>query len=426
MSKSLDITLYSYSHKNTTTQLRDRLAFSADDVVSCIPMFRERLGVEAGILSTCNRTEIYLFGDEKAADWQSIRDVVADVRGIPAHELPDPAAMHSRDAARHLFRVASSLESIALGEDQILHQVRNAHKMLHQVDLKSPVLDRLFQHAESVGSRVRSDTRLCSGAVSISSIAVNMARRIYPKLEEQTVLIVGAGETGELTATHFEHSGTQDFIVCNRSEASGQALAQKLGARFVPMDQLAQACTQADIAVFATGANRPILNRKALRAAMGLWHRRRLLILDISNPRNVEPDVNKLGQVYLLDIDDLQQQAAEALRERESEIPEAERIIDQQLAEWDAYVQHLRVKPMIVSLGQTFGDVRKQILDSYGPRISNEGDLALLEEALIKMQQKVLHYPIMHLRKANIERALTGQQMDFLAALFHIDEDGDT
>ena len=191
-----DIGAISFSHRNTTLAERDVLAFSADEIAHCLPQLRQRLGGEVGIVSTCNRTEVYAYGPHSAKLWRALGEPIARLKGVDLDALPEPAAYRGAEAARHLFRVASSLESLALGEDQILAQVKDAHELLLRADdPKSPALDQLFQFAVRAGKRVRTETLLCQGNVSMSSVSVDLARKIFGHFKRTTILLVGAGET---------------------------------------------------------------------------------------------------------------------------------------------------------------------------------------------------------------------------------------
>lgn len=417
-----DITVFSFSHQNTTVAERDKLSLSSDEIVSGLPHLRQLAGAEAGVLSTCNRTEFYLFGDpEPSAQWHKLRSFIADARRISPTTIPDPIQKTSRDAARHLFRVASSLESVALGENQILAQVKDAHELILKAPGKSPVLDRLFQFAVRAGKLVRTQTSLCDGAVSISSASVELARQIFGQLAGVHVLLVGAGETSLGAGVHFQAAGVTRFTIANRGAERGAELASRFGGQYVGLDRLQDALLHADIAVFATGAQAPLLQSAQMKAIMRLRNHRPIFLIDISNPRNVDAAVANTDGAYLYNIDDLKQIVDGNLRGRAHEIPRAEAILDQMLSEWDAWLQSMRVVPTISALSRRFEDVRQAELDLYGEQLSAE-ERALLDRFSKHLTKKLLHHPIQQLRQRAQSNALKADDLDLVWALHHLQD----
>jgi glutamyl-tRNA reductase len=346
---------------------------------------------------------------------------IAERRHIAPHALPQPVQKTSREAARHLFRVASSLESVALGENQILAQVKNAHELLLRAPGKSPVLDRLFQFAVRAGKMVRTQTALCDGAVSISSASVELARQIFGSLQGVHVLLVGAGETSLGAGVHFQAAGATRFTIANRGQERGQELAQRFGGQYVGLDRLQDALLHADIAVFATGAQSALLQGAQMKAIMRARGHRPIFLIDISNPRNVDPEVARYDGAYLYNIDDLKKIVDQNLAGRAHEIPRAEAILDQMLGEWDAWLQSMRVVPTIAALSRRFEEVRAAELDAYGAQLS-EQERELLERFSKHLTKKLLHHPIQHLRQQASSGALKADDLNLIWALHHLQE----
>lgn len=417
-----DITVFSFSHHNTTVAERDKLSLSSDEIVTGIPHLRELAGAEAGVLSTCNRTEFYLFGTQDPHDqWHKLSRFIADIRRISPTALPAPVQKTSRDAARHLFRVASSLESVALGENQILAQVKDAHDLILKAPGKSPVLDRLFQFAVRAGKMVRTQTSLCDGAVSISSASVELARQIFGQLAGVHVLLVGAGETSLGAGVHFQAAGVSRFTIANRGPERGQELAARFGGQYLSLDRLGDALLHADIAVFATGAQSALLRAVDMKAIMRQRNHRPIFLIDISNPRNVAADVASVDGAYLYNIDDLKQIVDGNLRGRNLEIPRAEAILDQMLSEWDAWLQSMRVVPTISALSRRFEQARQAELDLYAEQLSDE-ERALLERFSKHLTKKLLHHPIQELRQRSQSGALRADDLDLIWALHNLQD----
>lgn len=419
MSTSYELSLFTFSHLNTTVEERDRLAFTASEIDAFLPELRARFGGEAAIVSTCNRTEFYLFGTSRRVTWDELAPEICASRGIRPKDCPRPASKYGQEAARHLMRVAASLESLALGEDQILRQVKDAHERVLASPGKSPALDQLFQFAVQVGKRVREETALCAGAVSISSVSVGLTRRIFARLDQSVVALIGAGETCMNAATHFKGAGVRSFLVVNRGRERGERAAEALQGRYVPLDRMDEAIAQADICVFATGSREHLLTRKMMRQIMRARSHRLLFIVDISNPRNVDPLVHKEDGVILYNIDDLKDLVEDNLKERAREIPRAERVIEEVMERWEIWVQSLRVRPTIGRLHKHFHAVRQQELERHQHRLSPE-ELELYEQLSAQLIKKLLHNPIMYLRHASEDQRLRAEELNLVWDLHNL------
>ncbi len=420
MTSQKQLTVISFSHRNTGLDDRDALAFKAGEVEAFVGVCHQTWACEAAVLTTCNRTEFYLYGLRHDDVWAHLKDIVSELRGIDAQDLPQPAILKDEAGARHLFRVAASLESVALGENQILAQIKDVHDQILSGDGKSPMLDRLFQYAIRVGKQVRTDTSLCEGALSISSAAVDLAAKIFGKFAGRQILIVGAGETAETAAMHFSSSGADTFIVLNRSEDRGQRVAQRFNGIYRPLDELAEACKSADIAVFATSAQDHLLTHAQMKSVMKNRKHRPIFLIDISNPRNVDPAVAKLGSAFLYNIDDLEQVVRANLDSRKSEIPAVDAIIDHMVSEWQSWQQSMQVTPTIASLARFFEEVRAQEIDRHHNGIS-ESERAMLDNFSRGLIKKLLHNPIMYLRSAVNDESLSAEDLDLVWSLYNLD-----
>lgn len=419
MSAVRDIWLVSFSHHNTSIEERDRLAFSPDEVEAFVPSARNVLGdSELAVLSTCNRTEFYGYGG--GPPWEKLGPLVVQQKHLPAETIAHPSEFRGKDAARHLFRVAASIESLALGEDQILSQVKEVHRQILGLPTKSPVLDRLYQFAIRAGKRVRTETTLCDGAVSIASASVELSKRIYGDLSSLEIVLVGAGETAENAAEHFKASGATQFVVANRGAERGKALADRFGGTYRPLDQLLDVCHTADVAVFATGSPDRLLEKREMKAVMKKRGYRSLFLIDISNPRAVDAAVGKLPGVFLYNIDDLDAVIKDNLKSRQKEIPRAEQVIEELVEEWDAWMQTIRVRPTIGGLARIFEAIREEEIQKWGDKYTPEQREAVdaFSKGLVK---KLLHNPISYLRSAVEDGTLKPEDVDLVRRLFELD-----
>lgn len=424
MTKAQDISLFSFSHRNSPLELRDALAFSREDAEAFIPKVRGELHSEVAVLSTCNRTEFYLFGAPQDLDWDGFSDFVAQTKSFMAGEKVCPVHYRGREAARHLFRVAASIESLALGEDQILSQVKETHRQLLEIAGKSPILDRLYQYAIRAGKRVRTETSLCDGAVSISSAAVELARKIFGDFRSLEIGLVGAGETAEGAAEHFKAAGASRFVIINRGAERGQRLAARFSGTYRAAADLEKAMKSVDVLLFATGSPTPLLTPEMLRRVMKARSYKSLFILDISNPRNVDPACADESGVYVFNIDDLQQVVKDNLRERQAEIPRAEAIIEDVLAEWESWMHTMQVMPTIGELGRFFESIRTQEIEKHRGRISDE-QFAVMEGFSKALVKKLMHNPVQYLRGSVEHQTLRPEDIAVLRDAFGLSEDKD-
>ncbi len=419
-----DIWLISFSHQNTSIEERDRLAFSEDEVAEFVPRAGSVLGnSEVAVLSTCNRTEFYVYGAATPPTWEAIGPLVSQTKrmdGLAAH----PTQLRGAEAARHLFRVAASMESLALGEDQILAQVKEVHRQILGIGSKSPVLDRLYQFAIRCGKRVRTETTLCDGAVSIASASVELSKRIFGDLSGLEIVLVGAGETSENAAEHFKASGATQFVVVNRGEDRGRALADQFHGTYRPMDELEHALRSADIAVFATGAQDYLVPATVMKPIMKSRGYRSLFMIDISSPRNVDPKCAKASGVFLYNIDDLEAVIHDNLKTRQKEIPRAELIVDAMVEEWEAWMQTIRVRPTIGELARHFEGLRESELQKWTGKYTPD-QVDAIDAFSRALTKKLLHDPIMFLRAGIDDGSLKPEEVDILRRIFGLGSSDD-
>nr|WP_255783906.1 glutamyl-tRNA reductase [Lysobacter chinensis] len=395
------------NHQTAPVSLRERVAFAGDAIAPALAAVRSLPGVrEAALLSTCNRTELYAVADgdgSALADWLATHpDDTGDLHGYLYRHA-------DAEAVRHLFRVATGLDSLVLGEPQILGQVKDAWAIARAAGSLGGQLDRLFQHAFSTAKRARTHTRIGTNPVSVASAAVRLAQESFARLEDSTVLLVGAGETIELAARHLTQAKARRLLVANRTLAHAQELATRHGGVALPLDELDRHLDEADIVLSATAAQQPILRRPQVAAALARRRRRHnprpLLLLDLAVPRDVAADVAELADVYLYTVDDLERTIEDNRRGRREAADEAEAIIDLQVAR---YVENLAASARTEPLKRlrAHGEAaRVEVLARARQQLAAGGDpdevLGYLAHTLTN---RLLHAPTVALREA----ALTG------------------
>ena len=358
--------LVGISHRTATVELRERVDFQTRGLASALGAISSRgLAREAVVLSTCNRSELYGVCEDPAVVRAMAAQFLSEYHGVDRHELePHLYSLASADAARHLFRVAAGLDSLVMGEPQILGQVKDAHAAATLAQTTGPLINRLFHASFAVGKRVRTETSLGAGAVSISFAAVSLARKIFGDLKGRSVLVVGAGEMGKLTAQHMKSQGVQQVTIVSRTMANAARTAEAIGgASAAPWDDLIGQLGVADIVISATGAAAPILTRAQIEAVMRPRRNRPLFIIDIAMPRDVEAAAGEIEQVFLYNIDDLQATVQENLARRASEVHHAETIVTEEVDKFIAWLRARSAIPIVVALRQRFDHVRRAELD---------------------------------------------------------------
>jgi glutamyl-tRNA reductase len=406
------------SHRTAPVELRERVDFARTGLEAALSAIAARgIAREAVVLSTCNRAEVYAAVDVpsgfglspppgSADPAQTIGRFFSDYHGVPHAELTDHFYVHrGADAARHLFRVAAGLDSLVVGEPQILGQVKAAYSAAGEGQFTGALTNRLFHSAFGVGKRVRSETGLAEGAVSVSYAAIGLAKKIFGDLTGLHVLIVGAGEMAKLTGRHLHSRRVREIAIAGRSPASCERLAAQVGGHAVAWSDLRQALAEADIVVTATGASEPVLTRAMVQDAMRSRRTRPLFIIDIAVPRDVEASAAKLDQVFLYDIDDLQTIVKENLTRRGAELERAEAIVSEEVARFASWMQSREITPTVVALRQRFEAIRKAELTRLEPKLAGlpPEARARLDEITHLIIEKLLLAPTEQLKAVSDE-----------------------
>jgi glutamyl-tRNA reductase len=364
--------LLGVSHRTAPVDLRERLDFASRDVGAAVEVLAARASAaESVVLSTCNRSEIYVAAADPSAARDELVAFLSDYHELPRDVfLPHLFTYDDAAAAHHLFRVAAGLDSLVVGEPQILGQVKDAFQVAAERHCTGPLLSKTFHSAFGVGKRVRTETALGEGAVSVSFAAVALARKIFGKLQGRRVLVVGAGEIAALTAQHLRSHGVAEIVITSRTAAHAEALAAEVGGRAVPWSGMTAAIARADIVVTATGSQRPIITRADVAAATGRRRPDPLFIIDIAVPRDVDPSVAEIEQVFLYNVDDLQNIVQENLARRGAEIARAEAIVAEELARFTSWQRSRRAIPTVVALRQRFDEIRRAELQRLDGRFA--------------------------------------------------------
>jgi glutamyl-tRNA reductase len=410
------------SHRTAPVELRECVDFAKGGLEAALAALTER-GVtrETVVLSTCNRAEVYAVVDSDA-EAEGIGRFFSDYHKLEHGTVAQHLYTHtSGAAATHLFRVAAGLDSLVVGEPQILGQIKTAYATASDASYTGPLLNRLFHSAFGVGKRVRSETGLGEGAVSVSYAAIALARKIFGSLSGLGVLVLGAGEMAELTAVHLRAQKVRQITIASRTMTSAEDLAGRLGATAVPWSSLDQTLAGADIVVTATGAAEPVLTRARVEEVLRTRRNRPLFIIDIAVPRDVEASVGDLESVFLYDIDDLQAIVKENLTRRTSELDQAEAIVSEEASRFTSWMQSRDIIPTVVALRQRFEAIRQSELLRLEPKLAGlpPEARARVDEITRLIVEKLLLTPTEQLKAVSDETTVTAYA-DALNRLFRL------
>jgi len=392
------------NHNSAPVQIRERLAFTADVVDRALAEVMTVPGVnEAAILSTCNRTELVCDLDE--ADATAAIRWLADFHGISQAELDEYLFSHDEaESIRHVLRVAAGLDSMLLGETQILGQLKDAYQVARDQGSVGRVLNKLFQHAFFVAKKVRTDTAISASPVSVAFAAVRLAQQIHGDLAGRTALLIGAGDTIELAAVHLRDNGLRRLIIANRSPERAQGLAGKVQGYPIPLDEINSHLEEADIVVSATGSRLPILGKGAVERALRARKRRPVFMVDLAVPRDIEPEIGSLSDVYLYAVDDLRAIVQENMRSRELAARQADEIVIVQTHHFLDWLRSYDATAAIRGLRDQAATQRERALAEARRQLAAGADpVAVLEQTTHKLCNRLLHEPTVRLREAGVD-----------------------
>lgn len=395
------LTVLGINHRTAPVEVRGQVAFPPDQIARALAELIALDGMrEAAILSTCNRTEVYCTLDD--ASPEVIANWLARFHQLDQDSLqPHLYSYQEAEAVRHILRVAAGLDSMILGEPQILGQMKDAYQQSLQANSIDTLVNRLFQHTFSVAKQVRTDTAIGASPVSVAFAAVSLARQIFGKLENQTALLVGAGETIELTARHLHEQGIGKIIIANRTVSRAHELASQFNGYGIGLDEITAHLEEADIVISSTGSTEPLITRDQVRAALKKRKHRPVFMVDIAVPQDIAADVAELDDIYLYTVDDLKQVIEENLRSREEAALQAEEIIDSQVERFMAWVHSLDAVPTVRAYrayAESLGDAE---IEKAGRQLENgtppQEVIKTLTRNLVK---KLSHNPSVNLRNA--------------------------
>lgn len=415
------------NHESAPLAVREGVAFSEEEVSAAFQQIGpESEAVECALVSTCNRTEVYLVSPHPEATLGVVTHVLNEMKHVDVMGQTEwTYRFFDSDAVHHLFRVACGLDSMLVGEAQIFSQIKQAYDRASEAGKVGFLLNRLFQAALHVGKRARTETDIGAGAVSVSSAAVGLAEKVFGDLSNRTALLIGAGETARLAAEHLVEHGIAHVIISNRTPERGEALARNVRGVTLPFEQRLRAIPDADIVISATSAPGVLLTQSDIEPIMRHRSRRPLLMIDLAVPRDIDPSINELDTIFLYDIDALTVMVEQNLARRRKEIPKVEAIIRKELGEFLAWYDSLAVTPLIKVLREHLEAIRQEQLRRYEHQFTEE-DRTRLDQFTRTLVNRILHQPLTQLRGFPQDARWGNMRLDTVRLLFGLEAEHET
>jgi len=417
----LDIVLLGLNHKTAPIEIRECIAFSKEEAAVALKKFQEIHSVkETFLLSTCNRVELLITTDNKPEAVNIVKSYIAEFKHIPISQFEDALYIYDGiEAVRHIFRVSASLDSMMVGEPQILGQIKDAYRIATLQKTSGVILNRLLHKTFSVAKRIRTETGIGDHAVSISYAAIEMGRKIFGTLEDKKVLLIGAGEMAEIAVEHLIRHRAGDIFVANRTFERGVELAKRFNGNPVRFEEISNIMQVVDIIISSTGSPELVIKKDQVKSCMRDRKNRPLFFIDIAVPRDIDPEINKLSNSYVYDIDDLKGVIDENIEDRNREALKAERIIDEAVISYRNWYESLDIVPTIVALRNKIELIAHAEIKKTFNHLSDDKTESVhrMTEAMIN---KILHDPTMFL-KNNGCREDKSVYLDIIRKLFNLD-----
>lgn len=400
-----EIVIVGLNHRSASIEVRESLAFENAYVKDALAQLRAYPSIQEGvILSTCNRVEIVAAALDSRSACADIKRFLGDHK---AHRKPGSLEEHvytheGRDAVRHLFRVAASLDSMVVGEPQILGQLKDHYDFARQAGTVGTILHRLFHHSFTVAKRVRTETGIASRVVSVSSVAVDLAKRIFDRFDDKTVMLIGAGKIGDLMARHLQSHGVQSLMITNRTFGRAAELAAKIHGSPIQFEDFPRYLKMADLVLGCTGSPEILVDAATIERVLRERKQEAMFFIDLGDKRNFDPRINDIDNAYLYNIDDLKEVSEGNLQERSMEAEKAESIIDEEVLNFTRWIGSLDQVPTITALHQRFDEIRRQEMErslTGSLKDLSPQQKEALEDMTNAMINKMLHGPISRLKR---------------------------
>jgi glutamyl-tRNA reductase len=421
-----NILLLGLNHNSASVELREKLAFSDEDVKKTLKELANTGSIqELLIVSTCNRVEFLFTSKNGIKSIEELKQYISNKKDIKKEDFEENLYLHENEnAVKHIFRVAASLDSMMIGEPQILGQIKNAFRLASKVKSSGTILNRLMHRTLNTAKKIRTETGIGDSAVSISYAAIELAKKIFGSLEEKNALLVGAGEMAELAVEHLLRNRINSIYVANRTFKNGVALADKFNGTAIKFEEIFENLKTVDIIISSTGSKNYVIKKDAVKEIMKERKNRSLFFIDIAVPRDIDPSINKLTNAYVYDIDDLNGIIDDNIEVRNKEAVKGERIVDESVIKFSQWIEELKVVPTIIALkekmnGIAICEINKTIRNLSNPSAEDKEALKRMTESMIN---KILHNPITLLKSKNNHIKREAEYLNVLRNLFDLND----
>ncbi len=395
------LSLIGLNYRNAPLEVREKLAFDTERIEHFMRMLQQDMHLkEAVLLSTCNRTELYVYCESASCHADLLSALLHYCQVDPEQHSQYFYKKTSKAVIEHLFRVVSGLDSMVIGEDQILGQIKNAYAIAVEEGMAKSYFHKLFHQAFRVGKRVRNETQINSGAASVASVAIELSNKIFKTLKDKSILLVGAGDIAQVALMNLAKQGANHITVINRTLQKAHDMARPFQAQVRPFSELYEAMQEADIVITSTAAKQPIIKTDSTRDLMNRRKNRPLFLIDIAVPRDIDPGIRDLYNTFLYDIDDLEQVVAKTLDTRRKEIPQAEKIIEQEMASFQEWLTTQKVVSTIKELSVHMEELRKQTVEKNRKHFLQE-DWDQMDKFSKSLLKAIMHSPYMQLHNGD-------------------------
>ena len=414
------------SHKTAPVEIRELFSFSKESLGLAVARLNDKPYVEeCVILSTCNRIEIYAVSDNIEACLETIKDFLSEFHDVPK-ETFSPHLYYSigHMAVRHLFKVASSIDSMVVGEPQVLGQVKDSYKVAAAQGTTGVILNRLFHTSFFVAKRIRTETGIGSHAVSISYVAVELAKRIFDDLSTRSVMLIGTGEMAEIAAQHLIRAGISDLLIASRKFENALELADRLNGKSITFDEVFYHLKDVDIVITATGSQDFIVKTNHIKETLKLRNNDPMFLIDIAVPRDIDPRVGDISDIYLYDIDDLKNVSDENIKTRKQSLEKADEIVLEVERSFEAWLSGLKAVPAIIDLKNRFEIIKDSELTRALEKLESlsEDDKSVVELMASRIIGKILHHPLTNLKKES-SSSMGALYVDSIKRLFELEKE---
>ncbi|MCU0332564.1 MAG: glutamyl-tRNA reductase [Ignavibacteriaceae bacterium] len=396
----MNLIAISINHRTAPVELREAVHLNEDEIRPFITLAKENQIKEGLILSTCNRTEIFGIPNSNETSHEKFQSLLLNFK--PAQNITEQHFQKfvSRDAIKHLFSVATGIDSLLVGDNQVFKQVKDSFQIAEDTQFAGYLMHRIFDSAIRTGKRAISETSISEGAVTVSYAAVQLTEKIFSNLSKKSALVIGTGETGEIAAKHLSEKGIGSLAVTNRTQEKAEKLAQKLNAKVIPFSVFKDSIFKFDIIISATAAPEILISKDDVKAALKKRSNNSMILMDIAVPRDIDPETRKIDYVFYHDLDSLNIIVEQNLTKRKSEIPKVEKIIEEELETLWEWYNSLRAAPAIKDIRDFFEEIRNEEVEKNKNKFSSE-DQEKLEIVTKRIINKILHHPTIELRKAD-------------------------